>query len=119
MTMGRLESSGKTLKNASITVTSSYNGLRKEISKTLIGVNFENINIQSPNSVTYIGVIAKCNGKIENINFADITIENVNMQDSYVGCIGTTDGEKNIKYRVKKCNSKSPCLCRWTYRKSK
>lgn len=107
VTMGRLESSGKTLKNASITVTSSYNGLIKEISKTLIGVNFENINIQSQNAVTSIGVIAKCTGKIENINFADITIENVNMQDSYVGCIGTTDGEKISNIELKNVTVKA------------
>lgn len=107
VTMGRLESSGKTLKNASITVTSTYSGLIKEVSKTLIGVNFENINIQSPNSVTYIGVIAKCTGKIENINFTDITIENKNMQDSYVGCIGTTDGDDISNIKLENINIKA------------
>ena len=94
VTMARFESNGKTLKNIQITVDSDYSGLIKEISTTLSGVNFENIELTATKALNNIGIIVKCNNEIKNINFKNITIDTKgNQKSSNVGCIVLAEGE--------------------------
>ena len=89
LTMSRFESNGYTLKNINISTNEDYGSLIKEITTTLSGVNFENIEITALSN-NYIGVIANSTGKISNVNFNGVTI---NAQKSnYVGCISYSTG---------------------------
>ncbi len=82
ITMSRLESNGKTLKNVTINAKGNYSGLIREITTEIKNVNFENITIN--NGYNYTGIIAKSLAEIDNINFKDITITS---SRDYVGCI--------------------------------
>ena len=89
LTMSRFESNGYTLKNINISTNEDYGSLIKEITTTLSGVNFENIEITALSN-NYIGVIANSTGKISNVNFNGVTINA--PKSNYVGCISYSTG---------------------------
>ena len=91
ITMARLESDGKTLKNINITANGNYTGLITEITQNMSNIRFENITITNTTASSYIGIIAKSTAKMDNIVFSNI---NINTKSSYIGCIGYVSNEK-------------------------
>ena len=89
LTMARFESNGYTIKNIDISTNEDYGSLIKEITTTLSGVNFENIEINALSN-NYIGVIANSTGEISDVNFNGVTINA--PKSNYVGCIGYSTG---------------------------
>ena len=86
VTMARLESTGKSLKNINLSVDNSYSGLIKEVKIEIEGVNFEDIEINGKEGNNYIGIIPSTYASIKNVKFKNIII---NAKSNYVGCIGS------------------------------
>ena len=92
ITMARLESDGHTLKNIEITDSNNSDSFIKEITTSLVGINFENIRIDS-SSQQNIGVISNSSANIKDVNFKDIIINAESANN--VGCIATSSGNMN------------------------
>ena len=80
------------LKNIEITDSNNSDSFIKEITTSLVGINFENIIIDS-SSQQNIGVISNSTANIKDVNFKDITINAENATN--VGCIATSSGNIN------------------------
>lgn len=78
---------GYTLKNITLNLDESFQGLIGLINNSMKNISFENINITQTKSGTtyYVGVIVNSKGNIENVNFKNITINAPNT--NFVGII--------------------------------
>ena len=77
VTIGRLEGNNKKLKNANIIINEKNNGLIYLIKDSMNDVIFENIFIKNISSNNYVGLISKNTAEINNLQFSQINIENI------------------------------------------
>ena len=76
VTIGRLEGNNKKLKNLDVSIDNN-NGLIYWIRDSMNNVIFENISIMNLSSKNYVGIISRSTAEINNLQFTQINIENM------------------------------------------
>ena len=77
VTIGRLEGNNKKLKNVGITIDENNSGLIYWVRDSMNNVIFENISIMNLASENYVGIISRSTAEINNLQFSQINIENM------------------------------------------
>ena len=100
--IARLDGNNHTLKNINLSLTGIQTGFINIVKSELQNINFENISVENVEGNSNIGIIINNTGDINNVSFKNIIINAPNAK--YVACITKNDNSNTSEIKLNNIN---------------